>query len=91
MYRIVIWPDSRIPDIRQIEQGRIPDIRLLIMAGYRISGRISGIGFTGYPAIKYRISGYKMPDIRPKIAGYLAIIVKILFLVLNYNKISYLK
>ena len=50
---------SDVPDIRQMKQGRIPDIRLLIIAGYRISG----IGFTGYPALNYRISGSKMPDI----------------------------
>ena len=91
MYRIVIWPDSRIPDIRQIEQGRIPDIRLPIIAGYRISGRISGMGFTGYPALKYRISGSKIPDIRPEIARYPAIFAKNLFLGLNYNNISYYK
>ena len=89
MYRIVIWPDSRIPDIQQIEQGRILDIRLFNIARYRISGQISGIGFAGYPALKYQISGRNMPDIQPEIARYPAVIVKNLFLVLNYNKISY--
>ena len=59
MYRIVIWPDSRIPDIRQIERGRI--------AGYRISGPLSlpDTGYpAGYPVFICRISGFKIPDIR---------------------------
>ena len=68
MYRIVIW---RILDIRQIEQGRIPDIRLLIIA-------------------RYQISGSKMPDIRPEIAGYPAIYCRISgnILALSYKKLK---
>ena len=101
MYQIVIWPD-----IRQIEQGRIPDIRPLIIAGYRISSWISDIHFAGYPVLKYWISGSKMLDILQEMAGYpvrncrisgnilpdsyLAIIVKIFF-AFNYNKISYFR
>ena len=41
MYRIVILPDNRIPDILLIEpkpDSRIPDILQFFTAGYRISG-----------------------------------------------------
>ena len=58
MYRIVILPDNRIPDILLIEIKPDTGYPAIFYSRIWISGCILPDILTGYPARLYRISGW---------------------------------
>ena len=74
MYRIVILPDNRIPDILLIETKPDTGYPAIFYSRIRISGQIIPDIWpdnTGYPAGKYWISGRIIADIWPDTASLL--------------------